>query len=598
MTKLASLLLALAVLPLLVACGGSDATFVDAAADTSDATDAVTPDAATPDAEADGTKPDASGDAVTADTEPADATPDEVAPDAADATPDVPVPTDSRACNVFPSDPTTDNWTTSVTYAPHLDDQAGGHLTGQFSTVYNCLPQSSGSGGMGGYELCTPTQTVAPGDDGTYLHVVPPQDEGAFDDPFAEVQMYVHMNEIHDYFSGTHGVTALDWPLIGLVNLSVYQYNQWTPFDNAAFMPAETMSAMGLDFGLDQDAIVFGQGTFVDFSYDATVIYHEYTHAVIGEQRLYGYTADVFGLNPEPMAMNEGSADYFAASRVGRSRIGAYALDMPMMGDLSRDLSEFHKCPDDLVGESHSDGRMWASALWAIRVALGAEVADRIIFTALMGAGMNTTFHEASDLLLQAAADEDVAAGTGTAAHDAVQAALAEHGVDACQRVKPFVDLTSVSYTEPLLVRGVWTSMVDVFQSSKLVPMAFQYVAVVPDGTAAARLEFKARVSDEMSQYYQGQVKPKVAFRSGQPVAYSYSGGKMQMTADALLAPTASGSGWNVKYSLTLAGDCLKSGELYLQFMNATEVDIQLDSMSLTWLDDATGLTANFAGCQ
>jgi hypothetical protein len=289
------------------------------------------------------------------------------------------------------------------------------------------------------------------------------------------------------------------------------------------------------------------------------------------------------------MAINEATADYFAASRVGNPRIGAYALDMPFMGDLSRDLSELHTCPEGLIGESHHDGRMWSSGLWAIRVALGPEVADRLIFGALMEFGLETTFHEAADLLLVKAEAE------GPAAKAAVLTALSDRNLAACQRVKPFVNLSSVPYDQPLGVKGTMTSMVNEFQTSKLVPMAFQYMAAVPEGTAAIQLDFKARVSDEMSQYWQGPIEPKVAFRQGQAVAYAYAGGKMQMAADALLVPDAEGGN---KWRVTLAGSCVKAGELYLQFLNETMVDFQIDAMSLTWLPDAAGFTPNFDGCE
>jgi hypothetical protein len=582
------LLLLLALLGLVAACDGSSGEGSTDTTDPSDGAEASTNDAVH-DAAVDQDGPDAAPDVVPEAADDAigpDTTPD-VAPDVApDTVPDVASP-DGRAANVFPVDPVTSDWVTSVVYAPHLTDPAG-RLTGAYANVYNCLPKSSGSGGYGG-EFCTPEQTVLPGVDDTYLHIEAPASDKAFDDAFAEVQMYVHINEIHDYFAGTFGFTGLDTPLIGIVNLSMKQYGQWAPFDNAAFMPQATMQAYGLDLGLDGDAIVFGQGTFVDFSYDATVIYHEYTHAVVGEQRLYGFTADVYGLNPEPMAINEATADYFAASRVGNPRIGAYALDMPFMGDLSRNLSEMHTCPEGLIGESHHDGRMWSSGLWAIRVALGQEVADRLIFGALMEFGQETTFHEAADLLL------DQAEAEGPSAKTAVLAALSDRNLVACQRVKPFVNLSSVPYDEPLSVKGTMTSMVNEFQTSKIVPMAFQYVAAVPEGTAAIQLDFNARVSDEMSQYWQGPIEPKVAFRQGQAVAYAYAGGKMQMAADALLVPDAEGGN---KWRVTLAGSCVKAGELYLQFLNETMVDLQLDAMSLTWLPDAAGFAPNFDGCE
>ena len=125
--------------------------------------------------------------------------------------------------------------------------------------------------------------------------------------------------------------------------------------------------------------------------------------------------------------------------------------------------------------------------------------------------------------------------------------------------------------------------------------MAFQYVAEVPEGSASIRLSFKAKISDQMAQYWQGPIEPQVAFRAEQAVAYAYAAGKMQMAADALLTPTTLGGN---KYQIDLAGSCVKSGPLYLHFLNGTMVDIQLDAMSLTFSPEATDPPLNFDGCQ
>jgi hypothetical protein len=509
-------------------------------------------------------------------TTPGDVTTDTGAPDTK------PVGPQGR---VFEHDPTTDQGATVVVDIPHVSSDDG-RLTGPYAQTYNCLNDDQGKEILyrgTTVQMCSPTATVFPGDDGSYLHVDLPQDWKDPNDAFAELQMYVHLNRVHDYFAQTLGVTHMDFPIVGLVNIGMKVYGFWRPFDNAAFMPEATIAAFGLDLGIEGDAVVFGQGSYVDFSYDTSVIYHEYTHAVIGEGRLMGNAADQYGLNPDPPAINEASADYFAATQLGNPAIGVYALDMPYM-KMMRNLAEERTCPEHLVGESHHDGRMWASGLWAIRDALGAEAADGIIFRALMQYGLNTTFAEASQILM------DEAALVSPEAHDAVAAALAERNLIACERIKAFENQPFVAADEPIQIAGLYTS--GLMQFDDYTPMAFQYVLDVPHGKKALYLEYKARVSDQMAMMgYSMDAGVDVAVRAGSPITYEYVGGKAQSSAQAVLKPD---NGYGGTSSLVISGSCLQPGPLYIQFVNLTYVDVQFDSMSATFLYDDSEYEPNF----
>jgi hypothetical protein len=489
--------------------------------------------------------------------------------------------TPTRPGNVYVHDPVTDG-ATSQQALVHLTDEAG-RLTGEFADVFNCLADGQGEQyPQYGFEVCHVVQTVEPDPDGTYLSILPPAQDTDGADPFAEVQMYYHVNVVHDFFAAAFGVTHMDKPLKALVNLQLKQDGWWQPFDNAAYMPEESASM----FGLNEDAIIFGQGSFVDFTYDASVIYHEYTHSVIGSERLLANRADVYGINLEPLAMNEAHADYFAASMLDSPIIGAYALNFMGM-NLTRDLTQDKHCPEDMVGESHEDGKMWSTAMWAIRGALGQEVADALVFSALMQYGADTTFEEASAILI------DEAAKLGSEAADAVSGILQARALTACQRVKPFVNLESVPYQQPLVVTGTYLAGLPEF--NKFVPQAFQYVANVPEGTQSITLTFGAHLSDEMGGYWQGAIKPAAAFRSGSAIAYQY-GASTKVVADAFL--DAEKTSYQ-EYSITLRGSCVRPGDLYLQFINKTVVDIQLDSMLLAFSpDDPGALPVNFEGCE
>jgi hypothetical protein len=181
--------------------------------------------------------------------------------------------------------------------------------------------------------------------------------------------MYRNVTRAHDYFKAAHGVDWLDFPLPAIVNLQFKITppiplgdfrpgpNGWYDFPNAAYFPKESWDALAGQLGLpgrDTDSIIFGQAGH-DFSYDASVIMHEYTHAVIGTDRLGGRVLDAYGLDDSPRAMNEGLADYFAASVADAPVVGEYGIGK-LAPNLVRDLSVSRRCPDDLVNEIHADG--------------------------------------------------------------------------------------------------------------------------------------------------------------------------------------------------------------------------------------------------
>jgi len=471
--------------------------------------------------------------------------------------------------NVYLASPAVDDGQTAQVALRNLAD-ASGRLTGRFVQAFNCLRDDDAEfNALSGMKVCTPTQTALAGTDGTWLHVVPPADPAAVDDAFAEVQMYFHVNRVHDYFAGVHGLAGRDTAMPAIVNFGVDGGAGWEVYDNAAFMPDATVGIYG--FGLDTTggAIVFGQGEKVDYAYDASVIYHEYTHAVTGEDRLFGFTADEQGFNAQPFSMNEAFADYFAATILDDPLLGRYAL-LDAERDARRDLSEKRTCPEHMLGEVHYDGRIWASALWELRRQVGAPVADAVVFDTLMQCGGQTTFAEAAQLLLARAADES------PAVEAAARTALTERNVLDCRRVKPWSDVDEVAEHVPFGLPGRLTSGHDAL--NQLTTMAYQFVVQVPAGTTSARLDFRA----EAGMDWQGPLDLALAVRHGTQVLYEYPNGKLKPVADAVLtpaAPTADGEPWTID----LAGAWLTPGPLYVHFLNRMIVDVDFKAMHLTF---------------
>lgn len=468
----------------------------------------------------------------------------------------------------------------ALVMAPLLHRTApDGRLTGLYANVTNCLPKPGGlstefdvNGLTLTASLCLMEQTVTPDPDGNYLSVRPPRNPTAPGDPFAEAQMYFHVNRVHDYFKDVHGFTERDAPLRAVVNVMVgltLAGTAWMSIDNAAFIPREGLAQIGDMLGVappfDEDAIVFAQGPTADFAYDGDVVYHEYTHAVVGGGRLQGIRVDPLGLDTWPLSLNEAYADYFTAALTEDPVIGGFSLGLL---DAARDLREVRTCPGDTVGESHFDGQVFSSALWALRGELGGATTDALVFDALLGFGPLTSLEEA------AAAVEALAAELSPPEDARVHAVFERHGIPGCQRVKA---LESAG-TDAAFVAGLGLAGADFAASG--VPAYVQTSFALAEAPAYLTLSWElgeSGMGDLLGLVGMTEEPPvlDVALKpTGEalaPIVWSYEEG-IRSDAAAVLPLTANGS----IYSVVIAGSCLTTGRHTIQFVNRASPDAYL----------------------
>jgi zinc metalloprotease ZmpB len=194
------------------------------------------------------------------------------------------------------------------------------------------------------------------------------------------------------------------------------------------------LNQIGVDnsfFWDKKDLMRFGKGG-VDDAEDAEVIVHEYGHAVHDAQ------VPGFGTSLEAGSIGEAFGDYLsvAVSEYVRAQQGwPLRTAVTCVADWDstaytpaphclRTLAEGKHYPEDVVGEVHADGEIWSQALWQIRTALGARVADQIIVDAQFGFDPGTSF--------RAAATQTVATAqrmAGRAAANAVRDAFVARGL-------------------------------------------------------------------------------------------------------------------------------------------------------------------------
>lgn len=130
-------------------------------------------------------------------------------------------------------------------------------------------------------------------------------------------------------------------------------------------------------------------------SHNAGIIYHEYGHHITR------HTADFRAnalrkpnrQNNRKYAIDEGTSDYFAATMLETPHIWAWhcrhdeILRHPRSLESAKTMADFDHGPG---ADPHSNGTIWAAALWnlrcrlSVREAAGARMADRLVLKALL----------------------------------------------------------------------------------------------------------------------------------------------------------------------------------------------------------------------
>jgi hypothetical protein len=225
-----------------------------------------------------------------------------------------------------------------------------------------------------------------------------------------ERMIYYHTNVIHHFVREQLDFTLLDYPVPAVAAVR-NPINGNRDYANAFW---------------DGNRMAFGNGApaFQNFGLFADVIYHEYTHAIT--DHMYRPAGGLVGLAGG--AIHEGLSDYFACTITDEPLIGEFLTGGP---DYLRNLDNQLLWPDDRhpSDEVHANGEILGGALWDVRRAVGAEVADRIIHHA------RTLFPQDFEEYLDAILIQDDliygdgAPGNGSPHRDAILFAFAQHGM-------------------------------------------------------------------------------------------------------------------------------------------------------------------------
>ena len=206
--------------------------------------------------------------------------------------------------------------------------------------------------------------------------------------------------------------------------------------------------------------IFMGQGINADTSFDGDIVIHEMGHHVtwsFGSPEPTEMEADVARHYTDINGVNEASSDFFAWMMGNNDRIYDYysAIEPGNYIDHRiRDVSFPFRCPQNVVGEVHMDGRIWVSALIDGYKALEAEgLSDRDAYASMYLRALGAIRHipreqphqmpQMREILL-----DEVGLSFGDVGRDILTDILDERGIGVCDYVIDIRDEPSITGDE------------------------------------------------------------------------------------------------------------------------------------------------------
>jgi hypothetical protein len=368
-----------------------------------------------------------------------------------------------------------------------LDNTNFGILSGEYAVTSSCDDWVIDDSFFGVNQCYDTSQHAVADGNGDFLFL---PDPGSSIDPLAEVQAFYHAEAISRHLDDTMEFSH-ESPIKVIVNF---------PMANAFFADFDGDGTGDISFGHSDEGI--------DYAYDADVVYHEFGHSVIDAiSRLGSLSADELGLVWTSGALHEGSADAFSMFLTKDPSLGSYAGTLDGVPQPIRDLEFDRSCPNDLMGEVHADGEIWASLFWNLieDEAVGAELAQELLFASASTWGPSITWPEAGASLVDATAELLEAAVIDEATRDQVIAHLHATNILECDRI---IDLLTVDRSTQFIFN------LGLFGDFAQIPGGNQFRVQVPEDATALAINLTNFIT---SSEHLGL---SVFIREGSPIAH------------------------------------------------------------------------------
>ncbi|MFH2009856.1 MAG: hypothetical protein ABI333_24895 [bacterium] len=378
-------------------------------------------------------------------------------------------------------------------------------LEGTHARAYQCVgPHGDGYD----YPTCSQrSHWASPDSNGNYL-ILPV--EPSLTDHFAEVQGYHHATEFNLWLENRFNFA---WSCAGSRAIDVHV--NWN-YANAQYSDGDGDPNECGD-------ITLGEG-FIDYAYDAEVIFHEFGHGLVQQAaglgcEDVGVCIDTQGVNWIPNGLNEGMADYFSMTYTDSPTLGEHAGQDT--GDpYIRTALNSAVCPWDVISQSHYDGHIWMGGAWELRQGLGASKADQLIYGALAAMPEDADFADAAAMTEQVATDLAAQGLLGTADLALIGQVLGPTGrnmVD-CHRIIPLDNRPASHPSHLVYAFQTFPGYIDEF------PLGLQFTLDAPANATRLNVTLQAQ--------YGWNSAWTVYLRKDQPVYMEFDLSGVNVTAD------------------------------------------------------------------
>lgn len=509
-----------------------------------------------------------------------------------------------KKAKVFQDNPVKTPTTTEVT----LDNDASKPgLENSFVKGFNCIDKKTVRDVNFGIPLkvhtCDLLQTIVPDAAGDYLDIVP--ELTSREDKYAELSMFYHTDRAYLFVKGLGFPDSKVIQLNAVANLRVPQgLNSYdtkkmadpelplAPFDNAFF--AEKDPLLSTAFGLEGDAMWFGQGTMADFGYDGDVVYHEFGHFLVSRTiKLGGGTwQDAYGLSYSPGGLNESIADILSFMITNDPELGEYTttgLGYPK-GKGLRSATNGFVFPQAITGEVHQDGEPQNAAVWSVYSALDAakkaSFHKAFLETLLTATPGNLGYADFAELLIKRV-ESKVDAATG----GALRKAYEDRGIKADEpRVIPYVEGGVNSVVSQLGFHAPGTGDMTT-KSPAFAPNIFQIgYDVQAGGTNKLTVAFKMLQRGGAFGSGTGGLggssgtpfTPKVIARLTDPVKFAYSPFAAEFTVEGACTVAADKKSGTCDLEVPVEGTWGTTQKLNIMVVNTGKNGADLDNFVVT----------------
>ncbi len=202
------------------------------------------------------------------------------------------------------------------------------------------------------------------------------------------------------------------------------------PIDARAY-EGPVQATANLSFPTDGSSPIMHMGLVTGVNrhtaFDATVVFHEYTHGVT--HKLVGGNMNNQALEGEQSAgMSEGWSDYVACTITGSTVVGAWVVNKP--GGI-RGYPYDSNFPDNFGAlgtgrytEMHNIGEIWCAALMEMNKNIGVQVGIQLVIDALKLTPANPSFLDGRDAILTTLNDRLAAGQMTSAQHDQTKSGI------------------------------------------------------------------------------------------------------------------------------------------------------------------------------